>query len=103
MTTPEGRVKAKITPVLRARMDRGLWYYMPVPAGYGRSTVDYLGCFFGHFFAIEAKREGETPNDRQKGELEDIVAAGGTSFVIDGDAGVRMLDEWLTTIENWRD
>ena len=76
---------------------------MPVPAGYGRSTVDYLACYFGHFFAIEAKAEGEEPTDRQQGELEDVVRAGGTSFVIDDDAGVRQLDEWLTSIENWRD
>ena len=88
--TPEGTVKKKISNLLK-RVD-GLWYNMPVPGGYGVSTLDYLGCFKGKMFAIEAKAPGKVPTDRQRIMMEDIEYAGGKTFVIDGD---------LTELETW--
>lgn len=52
MTTPEGKIKEKIRMVLETYRERGiLYYYMPVPVGYGRSTLDYLGFICGYGFA----------------------------------------------------
>ena len=57
MTTPEGRIKQAINKVLASYPES--YWFMPVPYGYGVSTVDYLVCHYGVFIAIEAKAPGE--------------------------------------------
>lgn len=96
--TPEGRVKEKVTELLNSYA--GIWYYMPVPTGYGRRTVDYIGCFRGVFFAIETKAEGKAPTPLQRQTLHAIKDAGGRTFVIDGETPDDLLPlyEWLETI-----
>lgn len=69
---------------------------MPVPGGYGRSTLDYIGCHFGRAFAIEAKAPGKHPTSRQIGTIEDLEAAGAVVFVVDGQKGLDELSAWFT-------
>jgi len=96
--TPEGRVKKLISDYLR-RVD-GLWYNMPVPGGYGVSTLDYLGCYCGKFFAIEAKATPrQKPTDRQLATIEDIEHAGGKCFVINND-GLSEFKAWIEEVKN---
>ena len=93
--TPEGKVKAKVSALLKTY--EGLFYTMPVPSGYGESTLDYLGCFKGRFFAIETKAPtGGTPEPtaRQKEIIRKMREAGASVFVTDGN---------LTAIQNWLD
>lgn len=90
-TTPEGKVKAKVSALLKATP--GVYYYMPVPGGYGGSTLDYVACYNKLFFAIETKAPGKKPTDRQKQIIAQIKAAGGAVFVIDGDT--LELEKWL--------
>ena len=92
-TTPEGKVKKTVSSLLRATPD--LYYFMPVPSGYGESSLDYLGCYRGQFFAIETKKPGGKPTDRQNMIIERMRKAGGAVFVIDGD-----LSELKTWIDN---
>jgi hypothetical protein len=93
--TPEARVKKKIRELLDSYGDK-LYYYMPVPGGYGRTTIDYLICARGIFVGIEAKgRPGQGPTERQEGVIEDIRAAGGTVFVINDDGSLGALRIWL--------
>lgn len=92
--TPEYAVKKKVKELLD-RFGLDLYYYMPVPTGYGKSTVDFLGCFDGKFFAIETKAPGKKPTLRQQGILTDIRLAGGATFVIIGDDGLSELSDWL--------
>lgn len=96
--TPEGKVKRKIRGLLDCY--EGIWYYMPVPTGYGKRTIDFLGCFRGTFFGIEAKEEGKKPTQLQAHTLRQIKHAGGRTFVIDGETPDKMspLYEWLETI-----
>lgn len=89
-TTPEGKVKKTVSSLLRSIPE--LYYFMPVPSGYGESTLDYLGCYRGQFFAIETKKPGGKPTDRQNMMIERMRKAGGQVFVIDGD---------LTELKNW--
>lgn len=96
--TPEGKVKRKITALLK---HYGCWYYMPVPSGFGRRTVDYLCLHRGWAFAIEAKRPGKDATTLQTKELEAIVAAGGRSFVVSNDEELAVLNKWLNE-RNWR-
>jgi len=92
-STPEGRVKDKIKALLDAHPH--LYYYMPVPTGYGKATIDFLCCYRGHFFGIEAKAPGKVPTPRQEGVLEQIWLAGGGVFKIDGVAGLDALRQML--------
>lgn len=79
--TPEGKVKAAVTRCI----DRfkPIYRFMPVPYGYGPSSLDYILCANGRFVAIETKAPGKKPTKRQKMTIEQIERAGGKVFVID--------------------
>lgn len=79
--TPEAKVKRAISKLLSRYK---VYSYMPVPYGYGPTTLDYLGCIRGKFFAVEAKAPGKKPTPLQNNTIERIRAAGGVAFVIDG-------------------
>lgn len=91
--TPEGKVKKTVSALLRSVPD--LYYFMPVPSGYGESSLDYLGCYRGRFFAIETKKPGGKPTDRQNMIIERMKQSGGCVFVIDGD--LTELKKWIET------
>lgn len=92
--TPEGKVKQKVSALLKAIP--GLYYWMPVPSGYGDVTLDYVGCFRGHFFAIETKAPGKKPTLRQGQTIAAMQRGGAAVFVIDGD--LTELTEWLENV-----
>jgi len=95
MTTPEARVKSTLRKLLEDY--DGLYTYWPVPFGYGRTTLDVLGCYRGRFFTVETKAAGKKPTLRQMGELENIALAMGKTFIISG-ADSPVLDDlrcWL--------
>jgi hypothetical protein len=102
MANPEARVKAKLRKLLGEYT--GIYAYWPVPFGYGRTTLDVLGCYRGKFFSCETKAEGKKPTLRQQGELEHIAKAMGKPFVISGtdspefDALRCWLDELTRTV-----
>ena len=95
--TPEGKVKKVVSAFLR-RKDR-IWYTMPVPSGYGMSTLDYLGCYRGRFFAIETKKPGGKPTPRQEITMEDIGSSLGAVFLIDGD-DLTELKAWFDKVDS---
>jgi len=73
MKTPEGKLKDQIKAFLK---ERGAYYYMPVPSGYSTPTVDFVGCYHGFFFAIEAKAPGQKPTSRQIATIRTMQGAG---------------------------
>lgn len=96
--TPEGKIKKKIRELLDSYKPR-LYYYMPVPGGYGRTTIDYLICARGIFVGIEAKgKPGQGPTARQEGVIEDITQAGGTVFVINDEFSLNAFATWLKSV-----
>jgi hypothetical protein len=82
--TPEGLTKKAIRKILDGYKP-SLYYFMPVQAGYGKRTVDFLVCYEGNFLAIEAKRRGAKPRKIQLAILDEIRKAGGLTFVIDDE------------------
>lgn len=96
--TPEGKVKAEVKKILDKYEGR-IYYHMPVPTGFGRSSLDYLGFFYGRGFAIETKRAGKEPTKRQEGIAEDITASGTPVFVIIGLGSTGALEAWLEMVE----
>jgi len=97
--TPEGWVKKGVRDLL----DRyaGLYYEMPVPSGYGKATLDFIGCFRGVFFAIETKAGGKKPTTRQETTIENMRKAHAAVFIIsgDGDETLSALGSWLNHID----
>ena len=55
--TPEGKVKAAVKRVLARYPET--YFFMPVQAGYGKKTLDFLICHYGEFIAIETKAPGK--------------------------------------------
>lgn len=90
MTTPEGKVKAKVNRKIKALNEKypgAIWSFMPVQSGYGVPALDYLWCVAGHFVAVETKADAKCHlSERQKFTRSLIEAAGGTVYVIYDDA-----------------
>jgi hypothetical protein len=78
--TPEGKAKKKVKDLLA--LYPHVWYDMPVPSGYGKSTLDFIGCISGLMFAVETKAENGKLTDRQTACMNAILAAGGAVFVV---------------------
>jgi hypothetical protein len=94
--TPEGAVKRRVKQLLADYSPR--WEFWPVPAGYGRNSVDCELLYRGQFFAIECKAPGKKPTAMQLATLQAVVAAGGRSFVIDGSDALARLEAALDEV-----
>lgn len=95
--TPEGKIKAAISKAI-SQVKR-TYTFMPVPSGYGQSSLDYILCVDGWFVAIEAKAPGKKPTPRQRLIMEKIRAAGGEVWVVDNVADAANITEILETVE----
>jgi hypothetical protein len=98
--TPEGKVKAKVREILDAFEGIGMYQYWPVPSGFGKTTLDVIGCFRGQFFTIETKARGKKPTPRQMEEINAIETAMGKSFIIAGEDSpvLEELRAWIGKI-----
>ena len=98
MSTPEGKIKARVKDVLNRHA--GLHYDMPVPGGYGKVTLDFVGCYYGFYFAIETKAGLAGPTVRQEIVMDKIMNAGGMAFLVNDDPMTMMaVDRWLMKVE----
>ena len=86
----EKDLKAKIKKHLDSI---GAYYYMVVPVGYGKQTVDFLCCINGFFISIETKTTGGKPTPRQALCIEEIRDAGGIAFCCDS---YETYIEWIS-------
>jgi hypothetical protein len=81
MKTGEAKVKDDVKAYLESV---GAYFYMPVPVGYGKSTLDFLVCWRGRFVGIETKAPGKCrPTARQHLIAKEIAKAGGFVIVTD--------------------
>ena len=87
--TPEGKVKGMIK---RKLGQIGAYHFMPVQNGMGAPGLDFYCCYNGYFFAIEAKAPGRKTTDQT---IQSIVRAGGEAFVVDGEAAMLLVLEWV--------
>ena len=87
--TPEGIVKRDIKAHLSG-ID-SCWFFMPVPTGFGvRGIPDFVGCYRGRFFAIEAKRPaGGKLTPWQEKIATAIQRAGGLWFLATSVEDIR--------------
>ena len=94
--TPEGRVKADVKKLLKAR---GIWYFMPMQNGFGVVGIpDFICCWEGRFLAIETKAPGQRGNTtaNQDRRLQEIRENGGLSVVVDDVQQLKdLLDSYV--------
>lgn len=101
--TPEGRIKQKITTLLKS-YGPACYFFMPVQIGYGKRTLDYLGSMRGWFFAIEAKASPEAKLTRlQDAVMGEIIKSNGLVFIVYDDATLRTLKSTLDVIYHGRE
>ena len=87
---PEYFVKEEINKQLRS-LDEHCWWYMPVAGPYAVAGItDFIGCYRGMMFGLEAKAENGRTTAWQKLHLERINLAGGFGIIVRGveDAGL---------------
>ena len=78
----EADVKAAVKEIFSGAPN--LWYFMPVPCGYGKAGVpDFIACCNGVFLAVETKYAGGRLSAHQKIEIKNILDKGGIALVID--------------------
>jgi Holliday junction resolvase len=78
--TPEAKVKHQVKKALDAL---GVYHFSPQSGIYGRSGIpDIIGCYKGHFIAVECKAGKGTTTALQDKELKCIRDAGGIALVI---------------------
>lgn len=92
--TPEGKVKTAIKKVLNS-FGNDLYYFMPVQMGMGSRTLDFLVCYRGKFFGIEAKAPGGQPTKLQQLCMHKINQSGGECITISSLEEVFPLRHWL--------
>ena len=92
MTTPEGKVKARVKKVLAAH---GAYWHCPVQNGMGAPSLDFVGCHRGRYFAVETKAGNKQMTPRQETTAEEIRAAKGLVFLVNDVEGLDILEEWL--------
>lgn len=84
MRTPEGRVKDKVTKLLKSY---NVYYFFPVTGGYGVSGIpDIVCCHNGRFIAIECKAGKNKTTALQDRQLEMIRQSGGIALVINEES-----------------
>jgi hypothetical protein len=98
MSTPEGKVKAKVKSLLK---QYGAYQHWPVQTGYGSACLDCHGSHQGLYYAVETKAPGKTLTPRQLLTKDAIEESGGKVFIvgehlIDGEySGMEELKDWL--------
>lgn len=97
MSTPEGRIKAKVKRRLRDEFGNSNWPFWPVQTGFGSVALDLLMCLCGRFIAIETKADrSKKLTPLQQTTAAAIRSAGGLVFVVFDDAS---LDEAIAKIK----
>ena len=80
MATPESRVKAKVSAILKKH---NVYFFYPATGGYGRSGIpDVIACVRGRFVGIECKAGDNNPTALQQRELQRIIDSLGSALVV---------------------
>jgi hypothetical protein len=93
-TTPEGRIKARLTKLLK---QLNVWYFFPASGPMGRSGIPDVICIVdGLFIGIECKSDpSKKPTALQVRVGEEITQAGGAWFLIRSNEDIKQLGELI--------
>jgi len=96
--TPEGKIKKKLTDMLKHEK---VWYFLPAANGMGRAGIpDVIAIVEGQFIGIECKADAtKKPTALQMECAKQIRNAGGYWFLIFDDYSTADLQTW---IQKWK-
>ena len=78
--TPESKVKKAVAAMLKAH---GAYHFFPAMGAFGRAGIpDIVGCYMGHFFAVECKAGKNTTTALQDREIEAIRTSKGLVLIV---------------------
>lgn len=92
--TPEGKIKKKLTDMLKAQK---IWYFLPANNGFGRSGIPDLICIVGGLFiGIECKADAtKQPTALQIQCGKQIREAGGYWFLVCDDLSIEQVEKFI--------
>lgn len=98
-TTPEGRIKQKLTAMLRHEK---IWYFFPAANGMGRAGIPDVVCIVeGKFVGIECKADKtKKPTALQLACGRQIQDAGGYWFLVYDDFSIAEVEKWIRAQRN---
>lgn len=93
-TTPENRIKRKLSKMLR---EKKIWYFFPANNGFGKAGIpDLIAIVDGLFLGLECKADpSKKPTALQAKCGEEIEKAGGAWFVVNSDAMIDYIKEFI--------
>ena len=93
-STPEGRINRKLSKMLR---EKEVWYFYPSSNGFGRAGIpDLIAIVDGQFVGLECKADpSKKPTALQAKCGEEIEKAGGAWFVVNSDAMIDYIKEFI--------
>jgi len=92
--TPEGKVKKKLTEMLKRHK---VWYFLPGNNGMGKSGIPDVICIVGgQFVGIECKADKtKQPTALQMKCAVDIRNAGGYWFLAFDEDSIDQIEKWI--------
>jgi hypothetical protein len=95
--TPEGKVKKDVRKIL----DRyGVYYFMPVPYGYGKAGKgDFVCCVNSKFLSIETKKDKGELTELQDEDRKSIEKSKGIKVKI-GPKDLLFLESLIKQLES---
>jgi len=95
--TPEAKVKAAVTKILKAN---NVWYFAPSSNGMGRAGIpDIICCVRGYFLAIECKAGKGKTTALQDREIAAIQQSKGAAIVVN-ETNLHDVERWVLTLHN---
>lgn len=96
MSTPEGRIKAKLRDMLKRN---GIWYFCPANNGMGKSGIpDFVCIVDGLFVGIECKADPtKKPTELQNKRAEEILTAGGEWYLVNSPESILEVERCLSS------
>jgi hypothetical protein len=88
--TPEGKIKKKVTDILKAR---NIFYFSPANNGFGKSGIpDIIACVHGQFLGIECKADlTKKPTELQVICGNNIKKSRGWWMIVNGEESLNLL------------
>jgi Holliday junction resolvase len=94
MSTPEGRIKAKLKAMLKRH---GVWHFCPANNGMGKSGIpDFICIVNGKFVGIECKADPtKKPTELQWLRAKEIKDAGGDWHLVCSSEDITGVEQCL--------
>ena len=84
----------RVIKVLLAEFE--CFWYPAVAGPYSVAGIpDFICCYKGRFFGIEAKAKGKKPTALQEMQRAKVEAAGGKWFLVDGPDSLEEVRRWV--------